>query len=96
MARKVKLKVSSRLLRKRARRTTGTVKHCRFCGSKEQEMALDYKNVPLLKGYLTERFKILPSRISGTCCLHQRQVAREIKLARSIALLPFASSHTTL
>jgi len=96
MARKMKLKVSSRLLRKRARRSMTTKKHCRFCGSREQRIALDYKNVPLLKGYLTERFKILPSRISGTCSLHQRELARAIKMSRTMALLPFASSHAAL
>jgi len=94
MARKVKLKVSSRLLRKKARRTSFSgAKQCRFCGSKDQEAALDYKNILLLKSFITERCKILPSRISGNCALHQRAMANEIKKARMMALLPFTSSH---
>lgn len=94
MARKVKLKVSSRLLRKKARRTSfSSQKQCRFCGSKDQETALDYKNIALLKSFITERCKILPSRISGNCALHQRALSREIKKARMMALLPFTSSH---
>jgi small subunit ribosomal protein S18 len=40
---------------------------------------------------LTERGKILPSRISGSCCLHQRAVSREIRKARTMALLPYTS-----
>lgn len=93
MARKVKLKVSARLLRKKARRgTPAGSKQCRFC-SREQNNLLDYKNTMLLKGFITERCKILPSRISGNCALHQRALAREIKKARVMALLPFASCH---
>ena len=92
MARKVKLKVSARLLRKKARRSSLFAgKHCRFCGSKEQEAALDYKNTPLLRNFLTERCKILPSRISGTCALHQRALSQEIKKARTMALMPFSA-----
>jgi small subunit ribosomal protein S18 len=92
MARKVKLKVSARLLRKKARRGSFVAgKQCRFCSSEAQEAALDYKNVNLLKSFITERCKILPSRISGNCALHQRALANEIKKARIIALLPFSS-----
>ena len=93
MARKVRLKVSARLLRKKARRGMPTGgKQCRFC-SRNQDSMLDYKNTMLLKGFITERCKILPSRISGNCALHQRALAREIKKARIAALLPFASDH---
>jgi small subunit ribosomal protein S18 len=93
MARKVKLKISSRLLRKRARRSGfGGAKHCRFCASAQQEALLDYKNTPLLKSFITERGKILPSRISGSCAKHQRMLTSEIKKSRVMALLPYTAA----
>jgi len=52
-------------------------------------MELDYKNSELLLNYITERGKIIPRRISGVCAKHQRELSREIKRARTIALLPF-------
>jgi small subunit ribosomal protein S18 len=92
MARKVKLKVSARLLRKKARRGSFlTGKQCRFCSNEAQLAALDYKNANLLRSFMTERCKILPSLISGNCALHQREIANEIKKARIMALLPFSS-----
>ena len=91
---KVKLKVSSRLLKKRSRRSGfGARKHCRFCGSIDQERNLDYKNAGLLRSFLTERGKILPSRISGNCALHQRATADCVKKARTMALLPYCGAH---
>lgn len=91
---KFKLKISSRLLRKKARKQWYlTQKHCRFCGSKDQEKLLDYKNVDLLKGFLTERGKILPSRVSGNCFYHQKILSKNIKVARSMALLPYCPVH---
>lgn len=87
-----KVKVSSRLVKKRTKRFGSSMqKHCRFCGNKESEQGLDYKNTQLLKNFLTERGKILPSRISGSCCLHQRAVSCEIRKARTMALLPYTS-----
>lgn len=87
----VKLKVSSRLLKKKSRRLSfSPKKQCRFCG-KDQETSLDYKNIGILRSFLTERGKILPARISGTCCLHQRKLAHNIKKARTMALLPYSS-----
>lgn len=92
MARKIKLKVSTRLLRKRARKSSfGGKKQCKFCANERNIVGLDYKNAPLLKSYLTERGKILPSRISGICSLHQRAVTNEIKRARVMALLPYTT-----
>ncbi len=89
---KNKLKISSRLLKKKIRKQAYlNPKHCRFCGNKDLEAALDYKNINLLRSFLTERSKILPSRVSGNCSFHQRQMAKEIKRARSIALLPFCA-----
>ena len=92
---KFKLKVSARLLRKKARKQSFlTQKHCRFCGKPEQAQSLDYKNADLLRGFLTERGKILPSRVSGNCFFHQKILSRHIKLARSMALLPYCPIHT--
>ena len=89
---KIKLKMSMRLLKKKFRKQgTRAPKHCRFCGSIDQGLNLDYKNVPFLRGFLTERGKILPSRISGNCCLHQRELSRTVKNARIMALLPYCS-----
>ena len=89
---RAKLKISSRLLKKKVRKQAFlNPKHCRFCGKKELEEALDYKNTGLLGSFLTERSKILPSRVSGNCAFHQRMLAREIKTARSMALLPFCA-----
>jgi len=62
-------------------------KKCSFCAEKITK--IDYKNVERLRRYTTEKGKILPSRITGTCAKHQRQLARAIKRARIMALLPF-------
>lgn len=93
MARKVKLKISTRLLRKKTRRGTfaGT-KHCRFCANDTAASMLDYKNSGLLRGFITERGKILPSRISGCCAKHQRKLTDQIKNARIMALLPYTAA----
>jgi ribosomal protein S18 len=62
-------------------------KVCRFC--EDSNLAIDYKNPDLLVRFITDRGKILPRRITGTCAKHQRHLARAIKRARIIALLPF-------
>ena len=62
-------------------------KVCGFCVDKIAEV--DYKDVPRLRKFITERGKILPRRISGNCAHHQRQLTVAIKRARNIALLPF-------
>ena len=62
-------------------------KVCRFCHNKD--MVINYKRVDVLERFITDRGKILPRRISGTCAKHQRSLAREIKRARMIALIPF-------
>ncbi len=90
----LKLKISSRLLKKKTRRRKNGfsgVKHCRFCSSKEQARNIDYKNANLLKNFLTERGKILPSRISGVCARHQRSLSHAIKKSRTMALIPYVS-----
>lgn len=63
------------------------VNNCRFCQNKE--LKIDYKNAALLERFITDRGKILPRRITATCSKHQRVLAREIKRARILALLPF-------
>ena len=63
-------------------------KVCRFCANKAK---IDYKDVDGLRRFTTERGKILPRRITGTCAKHQRRVALEIKRARAICLLPFVA-----
>jgi small subunit ribosomal protein S18 len=64
-------------------------KICSFCVDKVKD--IDYKEIPKLRRYITERGKILPRRISGNCAKHQRQVTLAIKRARNIALLPFTA-----
>jgi small subunit ribosomal protein S18 len=63
-------------------------KVCRFC---TQKLRLDYKDADVLRRFITERGKILPRRITGTCAKHQRVLAAAIKRARIIALLPFVA-----
>ncbi|MBN1233611.1 MAG: 30S ribosomal protein S18 [Candidatus Coatesbacteria bacterium] len=59
---------------------------CFFCNN---EANIDYKEVHLLQRFITERGKMLPRRITGTCAKHQRELTREIKRARHIALLNY-------
>ncbi|MBQ3669853.1 MAG: 30S ribosomal protein S18 [Treponema sp.] len=63
-------------------------KVCRFCANKAK---IDYKDADGLKRFTTERGKILPRRITGTCALHQRELTVAIKRARNICLLPFVA-----
>ena len=66
-------------------------KFCRFTAEGVQE--IDYKDVELLKGYITETGKIVPSRITGTKARYQRQLAAAIKRARYLSLLPYTDRH---
>lgn len=59
----------------------------------EGSLEIDYKDINLLKNYITETGKIVPSRITGTQTRFQRQLAKAIKRARFIGLLPFCDSH---
>ena len=65
-------------------------KVCKFCVEKIN--FIDYKDMRLIGQFVSERGKILPRRLTGTCSPHQRALARAIKRARNIALLPFASA----
>ena len=62
-------------------------KVCAFCADKNK--VIDYKDVALLKRYVTEKGKIVPRRQTGTCAMHQRELTTAIKRARNVALLPF-------
>ena len=65
----------------------GKKRYCYFCDN--PNLKVDYKNVELMRKYLSDRGKIVAKRISGTCNKHQRRIAKEIKRARFIALVPF-------
>ena len=67
----------------------GRKKVCAFCVDKVDE--IDYKDVAKLHRYISDRSKILPRRVTGTCAAHQRGLTTAIKRARHIALLPFSS-----
>jgi small subunit ribosomal protein S18 len=62
-------------------------KLCRFCA--ENATPIDYKNPQLLRGFITDRGKMIPRRISGTCALHQRAISLSVRRARMLALMPF-------
>jgi small subunit ribosomal protein S18 len=66
-------------------------KVCKFCTEKID--AIPYRDVRLLQGFVAERGKIVPRRLTGVCTKHQRRLTRAIKQARNIALLPFATRH---
>ena len=65
-------------------------KICRFCVDRVE--SVDYKDLERIGRYVTDRGKILPSRLTGTCARHQRVLTRAIKRARFMALLPYVSS----
>ena len=64
-------------------------KVCRFCA--DQHLRVSYRDIHILRGFITERGKIIPRRISGNCAVHQHLVTREIKRSRMLALLPFTA-----
>ena len=68
------------------RRRLGRRKVCRFCADKA--IRLDYKDAKMLAGFLTERGKLIPARITGNCARHQRKLTTAVKQARTVALLP--------
>jgi len=71
----------------RNRRFVSRPKYCQFCSDKN--LTIDYKNVEVLSRFINETGKIRPRRQTGTCAKHQREIAKAIKNARHIALLPF-------
>lgn len=76
-------------LRKKKTRGFKKRKVCRFCQNHIEY--IDYKDIEILRTFITERGKIIPRRISGNCATHQRQMALSIKRARNIALMPFVA-----
>ena len=64
-------------------------KVCSFCVDRVE--SIDYKDTARLRGFLSERAKILPRRMTGTCAPHQRQLTLAIKRSRHLALLPFVT-----
>ncbi|HIU43406.1 MAG TPA: 30S ribosomal protein S18 [Candidatus Ventrousia excrementavium] len=75
---------SERPARDRRRR-----KVCQFCVDKVEH--IDYKDTARLRKYVSDRAKILPRRMTGTCAMHQRQLTEAIKRARHVALMPYTS-----
>jgi small subunit ribosomal protein S18 len=73
------------------RRGMGRRKVCRFCADKQ--MLIDYKDSRTLGNFLSERGKIIPSRITGNCARHQRALTLAIKRARTVALLPYTTAY---
>ena len=67
----------------------GRKKVCNFCADKIEN--IDYKDVARLRRFISERAKILPRRVTGTCAHHQRELTLAIKRARHLALLPFSN-----
>lgn len=72
----------------RGRRPRRRKKVCAFCADKNYT-GIDYKDVNKIKRYVSERGKILPRRVSGTCAKHQRALTVAIKRARHVALMPY-------
>ena len=79
-----KLEKDNRRFNRRSRK-----KACTFCVDKVE--SIDYKDVAKLRRFLSERAKILPRRITGTCAHHQRELTIALKRARQLALLPFSN-----
>lgn len=81
--------MSDRSFRPRGGHRGGRRKVCSFCVDKVDH--IDYKDAPRLRRYVSDRGKIVPRRVTGTCALHQRMLTTAIKRARHIALLPFVN-----
>ncbi|MBU2552626.1 MAG: 30S ribosomal protein S18 [Proteobacteria bacterium] len=75
--------------RRKKRRTFHRRKVCRFCA--EHTTDIDYKDIRVLRNFVTERGKMIPRRISGNCARHQRRLTQAIKRARYMALMPYTA-----
>jgi small subunit ribosomal protein S18 len=84
-------KKARKAAKKKGSGSFGRKKVCRFCA--DQSAKIEYRDPKGLRYFMTETGKMIPSRISGNCARHQRQVAIAIKRARQIALMPYAPSH---
>ncbi len=69
-------------------------KYCAFC--KDKIEYIDYKDLPTLTRYLSEKGKIKPRRVSGNCAQHQKLLAKAVKNARELALIPYTSRQSTV
>ncbi len=69
----------------------GRKKVCSFCVDRVEH--IDYKDLPRLRKYVSERAKIIPRRVTGTCAFHQRELTVAIKRARYMALMPYVSDY---
>ncbi|MGE4518905.1 MAG: 30S ribosomal protein S18 [Desulfobacteraceae bacterium] len=74
-------------MKRRKKKVYRRKKVCKFCV--DQNITIDYKDPKTLKHFITERGKIIPRRITGTCAKHQRELSTAIKRSRHIALLPY-------
>ena len=69
------------------------MKRKKSCAFTSKDIKIDYKDIDLLRNYIAESGRIVPSRITGTSAKFQRQLTRAIKLARFLALIPYTDSH---
>ncbi|NIM19643.1 MAG: 30S ribosomal protein S18 [Candidatus Latescibacteria bacterium] len=77
--------------KKKKERQPKTRKPCKFC--QESASYIDYKDPKRLKRFMTDRGKITPRRITGTCAKHQRMLSTAIKRARTLALIPYVKEY---
>lgn len=91
MSRKLKLKISSRLLTRKLKPSLKGKGKSQVFGDEVMKVEIDYKNADFLKSFINDRGKIIPARISGNTAKNQRAVAKNIKLARTMALLPYCA-----
>lgn len=85
---KARGKGDKKILKKRDSGFAVRKKFCRFC-AEDKAKTIDYKDTKRLEAFMTERGKIVSSRYSGNCALHQRRIREEINKARFLALLPY-------
>lgn len=89
---KVSAKAKAKIRAKRSKRKKKKATRAKVCRlTVDRVVYIDYKDVAMLKHYVTERGKIIPRRITGATAKHQRMLTRAIKRARQIALLPYAA-----
>jgi small subunit ribosomal protein S18 len=86
---KAKAKVRAKKAKRKKKKKIQRPKICRL--TVDRVVHIDYKDVAMLKHYITERGKIIPARITGASAKHQRMLTRAIKLARQISLLPYSA-----
>lgn len=79
--------------RREKKKSFNKKKVCRFCS--DQHIVITYRDLYLLRGFTTERGKIIPRRISGNCARHQHDLGLEIKRARALAFLPYTAVMST-